>query len=252
MTIDQLAEQLRRIEAETAAMVAAARLDVNAPVDGCPGWDVAKLCQHLGTVQRWSATALRTSTQPDRSTLERPEPGGEVDYLAGGVTTLLDALRNRHAEDPVWNFSKAPQVASFWARRQMHEVVIHRWDAQRAVGEPDPIDPAVAIDGIDELFDIFVPLRLGGRDGIDIGGSVHLHCTDVPEGSAEHAGEWTFHTSDGIFSLHRGHAKGDCALRGRASDLLLMLWRRIAPTAESLTAFGDTEVLDRWLALGAP
>jgi hypothetical protein len=142
----------------------------------------------------------------------------------------------------------------------MHEVAVHRWDAQRAVGEPDPFPADLAIDGIDELFDVFVPMRLGGRDGIDIGGSVHLHCTDIPAGAVElagdpggrQAGEWTFSTSDGLFSMNRGHAKGDCAVRGPASDLLLMMWRRIPPTSSSLTMFGDTAILDRWLALGAP
>ena len=51
---------------------------------------------------------------------------------------------------------------------------------------------------------------------------MHLHCTDV-------AGEWTVRPNDaGGFDVTREHAKGDCAIRGAASDILLALWRRRA------------------------
>ncbi|HRE02628.1 MAG TPA: hypothetical protein PLV68_15105, partial [Ilumatobacteraceae bacterium] len=64
------------------------------------------------------------------------------------------------------------------------------------------------------------------RDDADpAGGSVHIHCTDV-------AGEWTLLPGDppaqaGEYVVTREHSKCDCAMRGSASDLLLVLWRRI-------------------------
>jgi hypothetical protein len=78
---------------------------------------------------------------------------------------------------------------------------------------------------------------------------VHLHCTDVP-------GEWTLYTDTDTdtdtdtgapaFRLVREHAKGDCALRGTASDLLLVLWRRLP--VERVDVVGDAEVAARFLA----
>jgi hypothetical protein len=58
-------------------------------------------------------------------------------------------------------------------------------------------------------------------------GSVHLHCTDV-------AGEW-FIEPEG--NVDRAHAKGDVAVRGTASDLLLALYDRVP--IESLDVIGN-------------
>jgi len=69
--------------------------------------------------------------------------------------------------------------------------------------------------------------------------SVHLHCTDTD-------GEWliTRLDADGI-EFRREHAKGDVAVRGRADDLLLWLWRRADSGVEIL---GDASVAERFRA----
>jgi hypothetical protein len=45
----------------------------------------------------------------------------------------------------------------------------------------------------------------------------------------------------------REHARGDVALRGSASDLLLFLWQRIP--AERLEVFGDATLIPRYFEL---
>ena len=42
------------------------------------------------------------------------------------------------------------------------------------------------------------------------------------------------------------HAKGDCALRGAASDLLLVLWHRLPLSA--IEVMGDVGVAERFAA----
>ena len=52
-------------------------------------------------------------------------------------------------DEPVWAFGRlAP--ASFWARRQSHETMVHRADAELAVGRDVVLDAGLAADGIDE------------------------------------------------------------------------------------------------------
>jgi hypothetical protein len=46
--------------------------------------------------------------------------------------------------------------------------------------------------------------------------------------------------------VERVHAKGDVAVRGTASDLVLMLWNRVDPGG--LELHGDRNGLDRFLA----
>ena len=61
---------------------------------------------------------------------------------------------------------------------------MHRVDAQLALTESnDAVDGELAVDGIDELFDVYYPWRLQGSLAGD-GETLHLHATDV-EG-----GEW--------------------------------------------------------------
>ena len=128
------------------------------------------------------------------------------------------------------------------------ETAVHRWDAANAVGIPYEIPVAVAADGIDEFLMWFAARRIA--DGAaPVGGSVHLHCTDTDTGSDARPpvnGEWLVSRLDesGI-EFSREHAKGAAAVRGRANDLLLWLWRRDASGIEIL---GDTAVAERFRA----
>ena len=65
---------------------------------------------------------------------------------------------------------------------------------------------------------------------------------------------WTLWTDDGVFSVSRseGGVTADVTVRGSASDLLLLLWRRVRADAASITVGGDRRMLDRWLRLGMP
>ena len=92
-------------------------------------------------------------------------------------------------------------------------------------------------DGIDEYVTVFVP-RFGRSLG-ELGGSIHLHCTDVD-------GEWLLVPDDDGVTVTREHAKGDVAARGAASDLLLHLWGR--RPIDVLEVFGDAALLERFVA----
>lgn len=233
-----LVEAVRR---EGHALAAAARSHPDAPIPSCPGWDMTTLLNHLGRVHRWAADAVATRAtepvafpkRPDEVTPDWFDAG--VEHLAGVLASVADA-----PDTPVWNFMGAtPADASFWIRRQAVETAIHRWDAQLAGGDPDPIDAALAIEGIDEALDLHLTLAVAAReDDIDLGGSVHFHTTDSDRG------EWIVRVDDHALVVGRGHEKGDVAARGTASDLLLFLWGRV--DQERLEVFGDGTILERW------
>jgi uncharacterized protein (TIGR03083 family) len=120
-----------------------------------------------------------------------------------------------------------------------HEVAVHRWDAQTAAGDPHPIDRVLAVDGIQEAFDL-APVRLAANPPRGTGETIHFHCTDGE-------GEWLLRlTPDGLV-VTQEHAKGDVAARGSASDLLLMVWGRLGPDA--VDVFGDAALLERFQEL---
>jgi hypothetical protein len=115
-----------------------------------------------------------------------------------------------------------------------HEVIVHRWDAERAAGLEPVIDPVLASDGIDEFLTFFVTPEGWGPYDVPTA-SVHLHATDTP-------GEWLVSLGDGTSIVTREHAKGDAAMRGNASDLLLALWERVP--LDRIDVIGDPAAVD--------
>lgn len=213
------------------------------PVPTCPGWTVARLVGHLGRVHTWATGFLAAGpdAEGDVSSGERPPEGAALlPWYRERLDGLLAEL-DRH--DPAAGARSfiGPGTAAFWFRRQAHELAVHRWDAEHAIapGAASPVDAALAADGIDEWLEVFVPRRLARLEepvpADLVGATLHVHCTD--DGLASGSGEWLLRVTDQGFEVERAHAKGDAALRGSASDLLLAVWHRIP--LDGLDVVGD-------------
>ena len=133
-------------------------------------------------------------------------------------------------------------TAEFYFRRMAQESAVHRWDAQLAVGDPEPIPIEQAVDGVDELFEVFLGPWAKARGIVGDGESVHLHATDADE---IEGGEWTVTFVPEGVDLERAHAKAQMAAKGTASDLLLFSWNR---RPVGLEVFGDPDLLAWWPA----
>jgi predicted lipid carrier protein YhbT len=66
--------------------------------------------------------------------------------------------------------------------------------------------------------------------------------------TGEAEGEWLIRCGDHAPVVTREHAKGDVALSGEASDLLLTIWGRVDPEEVGVTVFGDPDVWARFQA----
>ena len=227
------------VEREGVALGDAADADPTAAVPAAPGWDTTELLRHVGMIHARTSVILRTGTmeRPSRRNGMLPEPPADG-VAAWYRTTLAELVADLGALDdpdrPVYSFSPEHQRAGFWPRRMAQETTIHRVDAEQAAGRTvAPIDPALAVDGIDEVFTVFVPALGAGRSPGD-GRTVHLHATDAE-------GEWTIRFADGALAVETGHAKGDAAVRGQAGELLLWLWGR-RPLA-GLEVVGDADAV---------
>lgn len=232
------AQYVDAIRREGAALVAAARAaGVAAPVASCPGWTVADLLSHIGRIHHWVAGIVESRpADPEHwSKTAAPEGDALIDYEERGCARLADALAQAGPDATVWTWA-TDKTTAFWARRQAHEAAVHRWDAQGAAGSAEPIDRDLAVDGIQEVFDLQA-VRAGREPIAGNGETIHLHCTDGD-------GEWLVRLDPGGMAVTREHAKGDVAARGTASDLLLLMWGRILPG--TVETFGDAALLERW------
>jgi uncharacterized protein (TIGR03083 family) len=239
MSIRDLA--LRRLAADGTAFFAAAERSPDAPIAACPGWTANKLVGHVGRIHTWATQVIRSRATERISSRLFPEgpddPALRLRWGRERHADLLAALADLGEDEPIWVFtSRQPGTGRFWLRRQAQELAMHRWDAQAAIGEPEPLDAELAADGIDELLTEFLP-GLDAARAVSTGATVHVHCTD-------REGEWLVRFTDDGAVVTAEHAKGDLALRGAASDLCLLLWNRVS--RDRVEVFGDESLLDRW------
>ncbi|WP_229075321.1 maleylpyruvate isomerase family mycothiol-dependent enzyme [Actinoplanes sp. DH11] len=256
-------ELLSLVESRSAALRDAAT-DLTARVPGCPDWSVGELVSHLTRVQRfWTAavTAADVTTPPpfpDPAPVAAPEsPGPEAGVPAGGASGkeaaasargleeatrgLLDALREAGPEAPAWAWwpeSAAPRTVGAIARHQVQEAAVHAFDAQEAAGRPEPLPAAVAVDGVPE----FLSVCLGSAGSWP-------HRPARVEFQALEGPSWTVDLSPaGVIVGPAASGEPVTRFQGSASDLVLVLYRRIA--LEDVRVDGDREVavqLTEWM-----
>lgn len=232
-------QYLDHIAADSAQLASAAAAALDQPITFVGDWTVGALVAHLGAVY----TGVIGALDPDATSPAAAPEGDAVNpWFAERRTALLAALAAADNDASVETFA-GTQTVGWFKRRIASETAVHRWDVDAALNGPDgaePIDSELAADAIDEYLE--VGLRFSSRrpDRIYPTESLHLHRSDGP-------GEWML-VGDGAggLTVTHEHGKGDAAVRGPASSLLLWVWGR--PAGE-LQIFGDEAVASTWQAL---
>ncbi|TWG00793.1 maleylpyruvate isomerase family mycothiol-dependent enzyme [Kitasatospora viridis] len=267
------ADQLNHLRRESAALERAVRQAAGAPgallVPSCPEWSVADLALHMGAVYRVVARLVteRRDTPPDPADLSHldlpadtahwpptdrpaeqpfagPVPPGLADWLATGAAALAAALAETPLDTRVWTYGADPTVA-FWLRVQAIEVSLHRWDAERALGEPGaPLATDLAVDAVAQTFEVMAPVRRVLRPApAGAGECYRLRRTDGPQSwTVRFEGEQVL-----ILDPADEQVRPDVELAGSAGDLVLFLWGRLP--ADRLAVSGDRAVLERYFTL---
>jgi uncharacterized protein (TIGR03083 family) len=214
--------------------------DLTRRVPSCPDWDVAELVRHTSAVYLHKVMGMEGGAEPD----EWPPPGiNEEEPIAlfdRAYAALGAQFDRRDPADATGTWYDPDQTVGFWIRRMAQETVIHRVDAELALGEPiAPIPDDLAVDGIDEVLVTFLSFasvkwasEFPGLDRTD-GRSVR-----VEAGTAA----WNVRlTPEGIVV---GEANGaDAGITGTPHEVLLWLWRRTDEDAVSTS--GDVSLVSQ-------
>ena len=246
MTVEEHLHVLETTGRRFAELATTAGWEARVPT--CPAWDVRALVAHQTMVHR-GATAV--VTQGDESavptqTAIREEIDDLASYYDDGFRALVDALRAAPDDLAVMTFlNDAPAPRAFWARRQAHELTMHTVDALAAVLGRVPstdevgLDPALAIDGVDELLRGF---STRGRSKLYAGTAetVVLEATDVDARWVARIAETM--TVDDPSDASDRHDGDTVVLRGTAAALDLALWNR----GDDVTGNGADAFLARW------
>lgn len=209
--------------------------DPEVRVPGCPDWSLRQLAEHLTEVQHfWSvAVSAGPGTEPPADTAPPVR-------LAEATGDLVAALRKTGPDAGCWAWwesTAAPRTAAAVARHQVQEAAVHAYDAQAAVGAPQPVPTAVALDGIAE----FVAVTLGSSGAWPHPAArIGLHTAEGPSWLLELG-----HRGVRPLGADADGAATDAALHGTASELLLALYVRLP--WEGLRVEGDRALLGHFL-----
>ena len=252
-----LGAYLDHLDRETARfreVLVDAAADTQVPT--CPGWNAVDLLWHLGQVQDFWARIthgrLQTSDQVQEieQTRRRPDDRAGVQaFFDDASRCLRDALRSTPPETPAWTWS-AEQTVGFSYRRQAHEALIHRLDAELTAGaDRRPMDTALAADGIDEALRImFGGLPEWGSKHSDAGKTFRVEATDTGHTWLVELVRFTGTSPDGteydepdiqVLNTDDGRAV-DATVSGTAVDVDCWMWNR--PAIRQVTVTGDPAV----------
>jgi len=247
------------IEEESARFRAALVLaHPDTPVPTCPDWRAADLLWHLTEVQHfWGSIVSGRASSPD-GVVQPERPGSETELLARfdeAHALLMDSLHTAADELAVWTWAEHARHVGFVRRRQAHEALIHRLDAEATIDDPTAVDPAFAADGVSESL----TFMLGGvppwGEPSGVGASGRIHADDTgdewfirlrtwsgtsPTTGTDYDGEPTLEV------LELGDV--DFEVTGRAADLDAWLWNR--PPSAPVVRRGDTSEIDALVAIG--
>lgn len=245
--IVELTSWICAVREQGGLLTAAAReaaLDSTVPT--CPEWRVRDLLLHTGSVHRWAATFVREArTEPlgmvaPQDVLEKLSKDSElVDWYAESYQILVEALETAPPDLVCWTFMPtAPTGSRFWARRQAHELTIHRVDVESVLGRLTPVSAELATDGLDELLSGFLPRNRFLRT--EKSRTLLIHATDTDA-------RWLIHIGPdqpAATVLDAATGATDAAISGPANALYLALWNRLPLT--DLNTDGDSSLLDLW------
>jgi uncharacterized protein (TIGR03083 family) len=224
--------------------------DPTARVPGCPEWDAGDLIWHLAEVQWFWAKTIRTRPTPPGEADEGPErPESYAGLLAAFdeySASLVAELERADPGEAAWSWS-AEQKVGFTYRRQAHEALIHRLDAEQTAGQVTPLDPALATDGVQEALDVM----FGGTPpwGLFIGLDhfVRVDTTDTGESVWVQLGQFTgsdpatdvSHDEPDISVVPDPGTEPDAVVAGPAGALDAWLWRRVDDSEVKVTGSLD-------------
>lgn len=231
-------------------------------VAACPGLTLGETIRHVGGVYR-SATGWLTHGA--RHDVRRNEPAsGQApgEYLGTEFAQLRAQLAAHGARDPCPTWFPPQQHYGFWARRMLHETVLHRCDVQAAARrEQHSIPEDVAVDGADEVLSVWFGHRLReldiaatkqasvlvrtadrgwlvlmSRSGLD------MRAVRVPDACDDDRAHEQPHTADRSDDSVR--AAVDAVVSGEPAELYLWLWGRLPTRRDFVEVSGGSNSAD--------
>jgi uncharacterized protein (TIGR03083 family) len=234
----------------------------DARVPSCPDWNADDLLWHLAEVQWFWGTVVRDGLDGAAAEERKPDrPDGRAALMRFYLSVSADlgaALASADPETPAWTWSD-DRTVGFIRRRQAHEALIHRVDAELTAGRRRSLmDPALSADGADEVLRIMYggDVPAWGTLTAEDSRTLRIQATDTGDSWLVALGQFTgtdpeeqkSYDQPGISVAAEDPGTAAAAIvRGPADDLDCWLWQR--PPVTMPERSGDPDVLSAFDAL---
>jgi len=210
-------------------------------VPSCPGWSTNDLAKHMAHVYLGQAFVVETGNQAANKEHLAPYPRTEnyLEFMSWGFEAITKALDINRPERPTWSWHYSDRSVDFWFRRMAHETVIHRIDAEQAVGAVTSIDEALALDGVDEVLD-FLPLLGSWPEAPNVDFGIVSIIATTKNGSKIWDLNFTEHLAT-ISAAAEPNAAARLVICGDAEAMDLYLWGRIDSSDPRISITGEGE-----------
>lgn len=228
-------------------LLAAAIPESPIEVPSCPGWNTADLAKHMAHVYLHQAFVVETGSKAENKEHLAPYPRTEdyLEFMTWGFEAITKALEVSRPERKTWSWHHSDFSVDFWFRRMAHETLIHRIDAELAVGSVTPINAALALDGVDEVLD-FLPL-LGSwpeAPNVDFG------IVSIIASTNDGVKVWDVNFTDQAATVvvaDEANAAARIVISGDAEAMDLFLWGRIDSSDSRIMLTGEGEEIFKQL-----
>jgi uncharacterized protein (TIGR03083 family) len=217
-------------------------------------WDASDLLWHLtGVHQFWTYIIANRPLGPVAYE-EAARPASHLALLAEfevASAGLADALEATDPTDTAWSWSRE-QTAGFTFRRQAHEALIHRLDAELTANSVTPRDVQLSADGVLEVLDVMYGGTPDWGTFSPLPHYLTVTCSDTGDVTWVQLGRFTgtdpddgvTYDEDDLNVVPKPEAEPEATIEGPAAALDAWLWRR--GDDEAITVHGDRRIYDRF------
>jgi uncharacterized protein (TIGR03083 family) len=253
-------DHLARESARFASALQSAPSDARVPT--CPDWTADDLLWHLSEVQWFWGTIVRDAVDVDAAEqMKPPRPAnrrGLEEFYQSASRELAKALANTPPQTPAWTWAE-DRTVGFIRRRQAHEALIHRVDAELTAGSRSGMDPRLSADGVDEALRIMYggDLPAWAMFDADDAKTLRIHAIDTDDSwfltlghfsGTDPVPQRSYDQEPGIHVAEKDEGGAAAStIAGTAADLDCWLWGR--PTLNPIDRSGNSAVFTAFDAL---
>lgn len=248
---DELFDWIGEIAERTCEVAEQVGPDVE--IQGCPGWTVNDLLEHVGPLYpgwyRYNLTMPMSEADVVASRMSAPPfPDGfadRLDYIRNGSRLFLEAARNADLDASVWMWDQEVPART-WVTRTATEMGVHCWDLEKLIDDVRRVSGLRGAVSVEEHHSAMLQMLIWAQTAMP--GRFHhppipLRPIGIAVTDADAA--WVL-TADSAATITFIPAQElpETAVEGSGHDLMLYQYGRV-PLSD-LDVRGDPDLLTAW------